>query len=258
MYMLRGIPANVTCHQESCLVLVGNQALRCELEKRSAEVENAQTHIKSLERKLQKSEAEIRNLKAKFGQTDVSHLIAAVKQMENGDIARLQAEVSSLTDSLDSANIEIANVKHALKNKNTELENERELRLGIEEQLGKKNAEAAKLSAENEMKKQELSGLQKRFAESEKRIAHMNKEKAEMVETELKRWDSLHLQLVKVQSIIKDADEMRKMKEESKNKQKRQSQDSGLDHDLAKRACIEKNAKEAPNVASGSKASIIP
>ncbi|KAI1703940.1 hypothetical protein DdX_14555 [Ditylenchus destructor] len=137
---------------------------------------------RELEQELSNSQAKIRDLEAKFAQTDVSRMIAVLKEnvekLENGEISRLQNEV-------------------------------------------------AKLSDENAIKKQEIRDLQMRYAESEKRIAGMKKEKDEMAE-ELDREHSLCRQL----RVIADehAEEIRKMKAESKDKQSLQLQSTpGLD-----------------------------
>ncbi|KAI1699352.1 MIZ/SP-RING zinc finger domain-containing protein [Ditylenchus destructor] len=167
-----------------------NEVLKQQLNERNAELDASQTRVKSLEestrdleKKLQNTEAQnqeitnklrtlertlerIRKLEEKLSNLQARTQDLEVKFHEKSESLK-NGKIARLNNSILTKNNEIARLKHSLETKIIELQTERKMRWGIAERLGKKEEEAAKLSGENAVKKQELGGIQKKLEESE-------------------------------------------------------------------------------------------
>ncbi|KAI1694651.1 hypothetical protein Ddc_21935 [Ditylenchus destructor] len=88
-----------TCDLEKKLQNSETQKQQLANELHTLEGKNRETleRNRKLEQELSDSQAKIRDLEAKFAQTDVAQVIDLVKKMENGEISRLQTDVLKLS-----------------------------------------------------------------------------------------------------------------------------------------------------------------
>ncbi|KAI1701060.1 serine/threonine-protein phosphatase 4 regulatory subunit 3 [Ditylenchus destructor] len=199
-----------------------NRQLTAELNTSEAKNQETLERNRNLEQELSNSQAKIRDLEAKFDQTDVAQVIAVMKEkvdkLENGEISRLQTEVAKLS----SENREIRKKLVDLEKRNADTNKEKE---EMTEELKSWEHFRQLLGGATEY----VDGIRKRKAES--------KEKQSLAQQNTPR------------SMLEDPEEVELQTE------------LGSDGNSAKRARIdtqknieEAGAKKTANVPSGSKA----
>ncbi|KAI1691657.1 hypothetical protein DdX_21741 [Ditylenchus destructor] len=248
-----------------------NKAVKQELDESKAEMDAAQMRVKNLEestcdleKKLQSSEAEKQQL------TNELHTLEAKNQESLERIRKLEQELSNSQDKIRDleakfAQTEVGQVLAVMKEKVDKLENG---------EISRLQKEVAKLSNENAKVKLDLCNSQKRLNASEKQNSDIIQDKAKM-EEQLAGWQRYHRD---IWNVAKFGDEISKENQEPTNSESwqqcvyvprrcfgnvvnEQNHESGSIGEPAKRARIdtkkepdEDDAKNATNVASGSKA----